>query len=213
MLIVALSTSSSLATAALMRDGVCILELAADGGKRHAETVLPLVEELMTRTDTPLSAIDLLAVDVGPGSFTGVRIGVSLINAMANALHKPVVGVDALRGIYQSCAADNPRPVCVILNCGNGNGYAGRFLSGMAITLPEAVAVAPYCAALPGGMALITDAQPVQEQPLIPTARFIGQAAYELRGTAAKTAVPLYLRPSQAERMWRARKGGAEDGR
>ena len=94
MLILACDTSCYVASAALVRDGVCLCELFAPTDRKHAETALPLMERLLAETETALASLDLLAVDIGPGSFTGVRIGVSTVNAMAYALDKPVVPVD-----------------------------------------------------------------------------------------------------------------------
>lgn len=210
MLILAVSTSGYMATAALVRDGACERMLSADTTRRHAQTVLPLLEQVLSEANVTLPEVDLFAVDVGPGSFTGVRIGVSAVNAVAHAQQKQVIGVDALRGVYQAYA-DTDAAVCVLLCCGNGNGYAARFQHGKVLAQPEAVVIQPYLETLPEGMQLVSDVDTDGEQPLIPTAEQIGQAAFTMLKSAQQSVLPMYLRPSQAERMWKLRQEANRD--
>lgn len=207
MKVLALSTSARIATAAIVVDGVCTLELAAPDDKRHAETALPLVEQVLLQTDLPLEAIDFFAVDVGPGSFTGVRIGVSILNAVARAQGKPIVGVDALRAIDQARVLDGGR-ACVLLDAGNGNGYAAEFCNHRVVSGPDAVEIASYRAKLPQDVQLVTD---IADASVMPRAGAVGEAACVLfNGLAERLAAkPLYLRPSQAERMWKMRSEAA----
>ena len=85
MMMLAVETTAAVASAALMQDGVLIDEREADAGKKHAETLLPLIDALLEENGFTIEQVDVFAVDVGPGSFTGVRIGVSLVNALAFA--------------------------------------------------------------------------------------------------------------------------------
>ena len=85
MILLALSTSGRAASAALLEDGVPLAEATRDAGLTHSETILPLTCELLEAHGLAPSDIDVFAADVGPGSFTGVRIGVCAINAMAAA--------------------------------------------------------------------------------------------------------------------------------
>ena len=211
MQILAVSTSCAVATAALIRDGACVLELAADTDKRHAESILPLIDALLTRCGQTLSDMDLLAVDIGPGSFTGVRIGVSTINAMALAAELPVVPVDALQIVCEA-ASGTSGPVCALLDARNGNGYAALYEGDKAIRPPDAVVTAEYLASLPGGTALLGDIDAPDCAHTVPTARLAGLAAYRLHIPGVKAAAPLYLRPSQAERMWKLRKEAEQRG-
>ncbi len=202
MLMLAVSTSGNIATAALIENGKPLHATVGERDKRHAQTLFPAIEQVFYETGRSLSEVELFGVDVGPGSFTGVRIGVSAVNAMAAAQGKLVVGVSALRGIYQPYAS-LPTPVCVLLDCGNGNGYAAQFCQGLELVTPEPVEVAPYRETLSPDTILITDVDKPADGPLTPEATWIGQAAYILRETATATVRPLYLRPSQAERMWK----------
>lgn len=210
MLILAVSTSGSLATAALNEDGNPLGIAAGARDKRHAETLFSAIQEVFIKTGRALAEVDLLGVDIGPGSFTGVRIGVSAVNGIALALGKPVVGVDALRALYQA-QAGLPGRVCILLDCGNGNGYAAQYCQGQVIAPPEPVEAIPYLRKLPKGTALISDAGE-GAAPLTPSAEWVAQAAYGLRDTALMAAKPLYLRPSQAERMWKLRQEAKGNG-
>lgn len=204
MKLLALSTSGAVASAALIENGACTHALAADESRRHAETALPLVEALLRQADTALAEIDCFAVDVGPGSFTGVRIGVSIVNAMAAACGKRVVPVDALRALYQKRGMELPERCCILLDAGNGNGYAVQYLADSEIAPPEAVVCAPYLERLPEETVVVSDL--AGEERLIPEAEAVGRAAMKRLDAAVDAAVPLYLRPSQAERMWKLRK-------
>ena len=201
MLILAADTSCHVASAALIRDDVCLQELFAPTDKKHAETALPLIEKLLSDTETPLADIDLFAVNVGPGSFTGVRIGVSILNAMAFATGKAIVPVDALRTLYEPFA-DTQERVCAIIDAGNGNAYAAQYAAGGTIAAPDAVVTADYMASLPGGTRVTGD---VGGDKAYPTARLVGLAAARRPESASGDAKPMYLRPSQAERMWKLR--------
>jgi len=196
--LLAIETSARVATAALLRDGVCALELEADAEKRHAESFPLLIERLLLEADTPLEAIDLFAADVGPGSFTGVRIGVSLINAMAFALQRKIVPVDALLALYT--AANEPvRPVCAMLDARNGNAYAALYEAGRALAAPAAVEIESFLPSLPPGTRLVGDVR--TDEVSLPRASAVGKAAYGMTAFAAPSVEPLYLRPPQAERM------------
>ncbi len=203
--LLALDTSARVASAALLRDGAVLLELTADAAQKHAETAAPLVDRLLAALELPLEEIDLFAVDVGPGSFTGVRIGVSLVNAMAFALQRRVVPVDALYALY--VAANEPeRPVCALLDARNGNAYAALYEGGRTLIKPAAVETAPFVGALPAGTRIVGDTG--TDVMAYPRASAVGVAAFGLVEQAAPFVEPLYLRPSQAERLKREREGG-----
>ena len=77
MLILALESSAKAASAALCRDGVLIAQSQQCSGLTHSCTLLPMAEQMLKNTDTKLADVDAIAVARGPGSFTGIRIGVS----------------------------------------------------------------------------------------------------------------------------------------
>jgi len=99
MKILAVDTSANVATAAVVSDGKLICESILNHKKTHSEKIMPMIDELLHDSETKISEIDLFAVANGPGSFTGVRIGVSTVKALAHATKKPIVGVSTLEGL------------------------------------------------------------------------------------------------------------------
>ncbi len=198
MTLLALDTTSRVATAALIKDGVCVLERSADESKKHAETALPLIERLLSEAGVSLNEVKLFAVNVGPGSFTGVRIGVSTINAMAFALNRRIVPIDALYALY-AASGEREKPVCALIDARNGNAYAALYQAGKTLVAPAAVELAPYLKTLPCDTVFVGDVHTDKET--LPSAKFVGLSAYALRETAKGSVMPLYLRASQAERL------------
>jgi tRNA threonylcarbamoyladenosine biosynthesis protein TsaB len=202
MKLLALDTTSAVATAALFVDGVCLLELEANPDQKHAETVLPLIDRLLEEAKVSIREIDCFAVDIGPGSFTGVRIGVSLVNAMAYALGKPIVPIDSLFALYEA-ADERELPVACILDARNGNGYAALYQAGETLIQPSAVEIESFLASLPQNAFIVGDSL---EQKAFPRAKAVGSTALSTLQTARDSVEPLYLRSSQAERLHAARK-------
>jgi len=197
MILLALDTTAAVATAALFRDGTLIAEREADAGKKHAETALPLIEALLEENGVTIDQIDAFAVDIGPGSFTGVRIGVSLVNALAFAAEKPVTAIDSLLTLALS-AGETDQPVCAIIDARNGNAYAALYQAGKTLIEPCAVETKPFLSTLPKDTVFVGDVQ--TDDKTFPRARFVGQAAQLPQAVSVSEAEPLYLRPSQAER-------------
>lgn len=198
MTLLALDTTSGTATAALLRDGEVVLELEAQSDKKHAETVVPLIDLLLEKTGTQIEEIGLFAVDVGPGSFTGVRIGVSLVNAMAFALGRKVVPVGALFALY-TALGEREKPVCALIDARNGNAYAALYQGEKTLSAPCAAETEAFLQKLPEGTLITGDAS--GEKKVYPHAGAVGLAALTLMESAAESVEPVYLRGSQAERM------------
>jgi len=153
MRILAVDTSGPFAGAALMEDGVVTHEIAACHGLTHSQTSLPMVEQALEAAGLAPADIDLFAAVTGPGSFTGVRIGVCEVKGLAHACGKKVVGVDALEALAMN-AFGFPGVVCPILDARRSQVYcaAFRFSSGSlpARLLPdEALPLAEFLARLP----------------------------------------------------------------
>ena len=106
MRLLALDCSADLRSVALGISGEVVHERREAGARRHAERLVPLVEATLAEAGWAWSSIDRLAVAVGPGSFTGVRIAVAAVRALALALDRPVHGVTTLAAL--ASAADNP---------------------------------------------------------------------------------------------------------
>ena len=83
MLILALESSAKACSAALCRDGVLTAQFYSDSGLTHSRTLLPMVESMLANSGTKLDDVDVIAVAAGPGSFTGLRIGVATAKGLA----------------------------------------------------------------------------------------------------------------------------------
>ena len=200
MMLLAIDTTAAIATAALFRDGALVEERAADAGKKHAETVLPLIDELLEQNGVTIGDIDLFAVDIGPGSFTGVRIGVSLVNALAFATGKSIVPVNALLTLA-TASGESSRPVCTLIDARNGNAYAALYQAGQEKLAPEGVELESFLTRVPADAVFVGDIH--VSNPVYPRAGDVGRAALQRLETERDTVEPLYLRPSQAERLKR----------
>lgn len=214
MKLLALSSSGPLPSAALFADGALVYEALGQGGKTHSETLMPLVEQALSAAGLAPDQADVFAVDIGPGSFTGVRIGVCAANAMAMAKERPVVGISSLRALLHGLKG----PACALLDCRNGNGYAMVLGSSGEILLAEsAVVVAELLPTIPAGTLFIGDGAALYREKILQavagahfcednavTAAKVGRCALGEKGE--REVMPLYLRPSQAERLWREKR-------
>lgn len=125
MKILAISTSSNTASVALLEDDKCIQELNIINEKTHSEKLMPLIDELLKNNKVTLSDIGLIACDNGPGSFTGIRIGVATVKAMAEAKNIPVVSCSSLEGLaYNVTGFDY---ICSLIDARNNQVYCGIF--------------------------------------------------------------------------------------
>ena len=203
MKLLAIETTAPVATVALWRDGE-VTRYSADDTKKHAETVLPLVERLLAETGETLSAMDYFAVDIGPGSFTGVRIGVCIANAVGYAMQNPVIGCNALETLREALRGVS-EPVCTMIDARNGNAYAALYEGENVLLEPKAVVVAEYLDRLPGNVRFVGDvpglAQSDPASARYPDAGALARLAARRTERAQARALPLYLRASQAERL------------
>jgi tRNA threonylcarbamoyladenosine biosynthesis protein TsaB len=103
------------------------LELAA--GRQASETLLPLTRNLLALSHLTLADIDAFAVTGGPGSFTGLRIGLATVKAWVQALAKPLVAVSTLEALAYS-SYERGHLICPVLNARRGDLYAALFAEG-----------------------------------------------------------------------------------
>ncbi len=127
--LLAVDTSGPVAGVAVLRDGEVAYEGAAVNRLTHSVNLMPMIEEALGRAGLDVSEIDYYASVTGPGSFTGVRIGVSAIKGMAHGAGKPCIGVDALEALAMgTCMADGL--ICPIQDARAGQVYGAAFLPG-----------------------------------------------------------------------------------
>jgi tRNA threonylcarbamoyladenosine biosynthesis protein TsaB len=96
MIVLGIETSTKIGSVALCRDGRLLAEADLSGTMNHSEKLLPTIANLMSAKRIKLADINRLAVSTGPGSFTGLRIGITVARTMAQMLHKKVVSIPTL---------------------------------------------------------------------------------------------------------------------
>lgn len=114
MRILALETAAKAVSAAITQDGKVLAAACQDTGLTHSRTLMPLVELLFKNTDMIPADLDAVAVSAGPGSFTGVRIGVSAAKGLAWAADKPCVSVSTLAALARNVAFMDGLVVCAM---------------------------------------------------------------------------------------------------
>ncbi|HEX9062575.1 MAG TPA: tRNA (adenosine(37)-N6)-threonylcarbamoyltransferase complex dimerization subunit type 1 TsaB, partial [Clostridia bacterium] len=122
MKILALDSSSLVASVAITEDKKLLGEYNVNNGLTHSKNLMPMLTELMKTLGLKPSDIDMYAASIGPGSFTGIRIGVTSIKAMAYATGKPVASVPTLDALaYNAEGFDGV--ICPIMDARNNQVY------------------------------------------------------------------------------------------
>jgi len=124
--ILALDTSGVTASVALLQGETVLAELFLNLGRNHSEILLPSIDHLLIATGLELRAIDVFACTVGPGSFTGIRIGVSTVKGLALAVDRPIVGLSALEVLAMN-AMGFQRKICPMIDARKEQVYAGLY--------------------------------------------------------------------------------------
>ena len=106
MRVLSIDTSSELGTAAVVVDGIVAASIASRVNSQHGETLLPLLDHLLKLAHLAIEDIDLLAVGLGPGSFTGVRIGVATAKGLSLARGTKMVGVTTSRVLARAASGE-----------------------------------------------------------------------------------------------------------
>lgn len=143
-MILAIDTASTLCAACVLDAGVERGRSVRDLGKGHAEHLMAVIDEALKSANITYADLDRIAVSVGPGSFTGVRVGVSTARGLAMALKIPAVGITTLEAIAaEARAALGARPVLAALDAGRGEINAALYdASGVALFGPAVAALA-----------------------------------------------------------------------
>ena len=223
MILFCLDTSGPVAGVALIQDGAVCYEAMAVNNFTHSQSILPMTEEAFRHTGLDVNQTDYFAVTVGPGSFTGVRIGVSTVKGLAHAAGKPCIAVDALEAMSAG-VMPFAGVICPIQDARAGQVYGAAFGGGtLERLLPdEPIKLEEYLekvSAFGKDLLFLGDGMPVHRQRIADIlgekARFAPPHLSFLRPAAAaylawekrQEAVeytrlsPLYLRPPQAERQ------------
>lgn len=126
MKILALDTSSSVASVAILDKNILMGEYSINSKKKHSQILMPMVEELLKNLDISPGDIDIYAATSGPGSFTGLRIGITAVKAMAYAAKKPVVAVPSLEALAYNLPLWEGL-ICPIMDARNNQVYTALY--------------------------------------------------------------------------------------
>ena len=221
----ALETSSLLGSVALGRAGQVVAERALDRPRRHASDLLPVMHELVRGQGIAAAEVRAVYVSAGPGSFTGLRVSVTVARMLAFAQGALVRPVPTLAVIAQNALQlpDPPAELGVLINAHRQHIYAARFERAddgyHAITPPAEHDPAEWLAGLPAGFAVLGEGAGVYGEvvaaatvTVLPEALWLARAAvvYELGYALAQRAgyvdarevLPHYVRPPEAEEKW-----------
>ena len=114
MKILALETAAKAVSAAVSEDGKILCSGYQDTGLTHSRTLMPIVEHILKNTGLTVADMDAIAVAAGPGSFTGIRIGVAAAKGLAFAADKPAVGVSTLAAMARNVAFCDGLVICAM---------------------------------------------------------------------------------------------------
>jgi len=225
--VLAIDTSTPLGSVALVADGQVRAEIAASVQARHGRVLLPHVELVLSRAGVAPEEVDLFAVGIGPGSFTGVRVGVATAKGLALATGRPLRGVISLGALARGLGA---APFAVpVVDAHRGEVFAAAFCApegalgdpvvapfhappeeagrrlravlgpGLAVLCGDGLRryEEPFCAALGGPFRL---APPLLDPPRAAVVAQLAEEDFARDGPSDLAALePLYLRPSDAK--------------
>ncbi|MEQ1760543.1 MAG: tRNA (adenosine(37)-N6)-threonylcarbamoyltransferase complex dimerization subunit type 1 TsaB [Vicinamibacterales bacterium] len=133
MLVLALDTTTRRGSCAVVQDGRVLREDISDPERAHTTRLPADLMVLLARTDLRLSDIDVFAVAIGPGSFTGLRIGIAAMQGLAFATRRPLIGISTLDALASVAGGEQ---VTTWVDAWRGEVYASRYQNGMAIASP-----------------------------------------------------------------------------
>lgn len=221
--ILALDTSGPVAGCCVMKDGKIAHLIEMEHGLTHSETIMPAVDQALSASGMKCGDVDLFAVVAGPGSFTGVRLGVCAVKGFAHAVNKPCAPVHALEALAMNLAGFSGL-VCPILDARRGQVYCAAFdaSSGRPVRVlaDDAVALEEFLDRLPKDkrLAFVGDGvgvnaekitamlgdraflPPVNQRSIRADAVCVLAAEKREDWVEAKSLTPVYLRKPQAER-------------
>ncbi len=143
MIVLALDTALEACSVAVVRDGEPMAVRSEAMARGHQERLAPVVAEVMTQAGLAFAALDRIAVTVGPGSFTGLRVGLAFAKAMSLALNIPCVGVGTLEALAASTPGWTAEPLLLaVLDARRAHVYLQAFARGSPLTEPSNLSIA-----------------------------------------------------------------------
>lgn len=127
MKILGIDTSTMAANVAVLEDDKLICEYTINTKKTHSQKLMPMIENMLKLSDLDIKEIDAIAICVGPGSFTGLRIGMATAKAMAHVNNIPLIGVNSLEILGANMDLCN-RNICSILDAQRNQVYMNKYI-------------------------------------------------------------------------------------
>ena len=211
MKILSIDTASNICSVSILENNHVLIEKNIENQKTHSERLMPMIQEVLQETNLTLNNMDLFAVSKGPGSFTGIRIGISTIKAFSDALSIPALGITSLEGLAYNVDTDGL--IAVFRKQGDTYTPIGSFLAEPITT------ILPLLTSFSEKIIFLGDGSMIHQELIHTTvkenaifmsedkskakASNIGKAAYyHYANHCTETCIlsPLYLKKSQAER-------------
>lgn len=219
MKILAIDTSALTATAAILSEDVILGEISVTTKLTHSQTIMPMIDTLLERTSLDINDIDLFACSVGPGSFTGLRIGIGTVKGLAYGTGEKVCGVSTLEALAYNIPYCE-YTICPIMDARRDQVYNALYkwdngtLS--CIEEPRALSIEELCTSITGDALFTGDGVNVYKERItalmgerahfaLPQHRLqrgasVAYAALNKEGIDPSQLAAVYLRKPQAER-------------
>ena len=125
MKILSIDTASNICGVSILENDKLICNLDKDTGRTHSENLMPMIDEIFNKTNLTINDINLIICNIGPGSFTGIRIGVATTKAFSDSLNIPCIGVNSLESLAynEKPNLNNGDIIFSIIDCKNENCY------------------------------------------------------------------------------------------
>ena len=210
MIVLGLDTATKIGSVAIVRDGEVLAEARAES-KSHGSELLPMIDELCARAQVRPRDLDAVAIGAGPGSFTGLRIGMATAKGIAFAAGRPLWAVSSLAAMAHDVGGDDA--IACVLDARRGEVFAGVYRKGVALVDERVMRPSELVAWVDGvalGARYCGDA--VAEYPelailswteITPSGRAVARLALAGdRTDVLATGVPAYLRRAEAEILY-----------
>ena len=216
-LLLAIDTATTAMSVALLRGDALVAELTTCDERVHSTRLLPALETLLNQAAVGLEEVRAFAVSIGPGSFTGLRIGLATVKGLAFRTGRPVAAVPTLAALA-AAAPGGDAPVAALLDARRGEVYAGLYAGSevtslepeavftpdeLAARLPEHCSLAVGEGAQSAASAVVARRGPLPQHAVVASAARVGRLGASLlargQAVAAEALVPRYLRRAEAE--------------
>ncbi len=222
MKILAMDTSSINATVALCDENKILGEFTVAGDRAHSQIIMPMLDELMKKCSLDIKDIDVFAVALGPGSFTGLRIGIAAVKTLAMTLGKNIIGVSSLDTVAVNFPVKDVY-ICPVFDARRTDVYNAIYLNGEKIVADRICDINVVFEEMKGKKVIFAGdgimkyrekiLSFISEDWQIAPMHLTLQRASSLAAIASERAadndfdnsdelLPIYIRPSQAEREY-----------